>query len=129
MHLDLVFCKIHKAIVDISPHFRPLLSAKGTSTYTIAKFLVTTLNCLTINKLTVKVSFSFAKKIVQQDSKLCMNSLDVDSPFTNISFEETITICTESIYNQNDTFEGLSKSELKKLPCLDTKEHYFIFNE
>ena len=122
-------CKIHKAIVDISPHFRPLLSAIGTSTYTIAKFLVTTLNCLTINKLTVKVSFSFAKKFVQQDSKLCMNSLDVDSPFTNISFEETITICTESIYNQNDTFEGLSKSELKKLPCLDTKEYYFIFNE
>ena len=58
-----------------------------------------------------------------------MNSLDVDSPFTNISFEKTITICTESIYNQNDTFEGLSKSELKKLPCLDTEEHYFIFNE
>ena len=40
-----------------------------------------------------------------------MSSLDVDSPLTNIPLEEIITICTESIYNQNDTVEGLSKSE------------------
>ena len=32
-----------------------------------------------------------------------MGSLDVDSLFTNIQLEETINICTESIYNQNDS--------------------------
>ena len=51
-----------------------------------------------------------------------MGGLDVDSLFTNIPLEETITISTESIYNENDTVEGLSKSELKKRLSLATKE-------
>ena len=51
-----------------------------------------------------------------------MGGLDVDSLFTNIALEETITISTELIYNENDTVEGLSKSELKKLLSLATKE-------
>ena len=33
-------CKIHKAIVDTYPPFRPILSAIGTPTYKTAKFLV-----------------------------------------------------------------------------------------
>ena len=51
-----------------------------------------------------------------------MGGLDVDSLFTNILLEETITISTESIYNENDTVEGLSKSEFKKRLSLATKE-------
>ena len=39
-----------------------------------------------------------------------MGSLDVDSLFTNIPFEETINICTELIYDQIDSIEGLNKS-------------------
>ena len=50
-----------------------------------------------------------------------MGTLDEDSLFTNISLEETITICTKSVYNQKDTVEGLSKSEFKKLLSLSTK--------
>ena len=58
-----------------------------------------------------------------------MGSLDVDSIFTNIPLEEIINICTESIYDQNDSVEGLNKSESKELLSLATKEPYFIFNE
>ena len=105
------------------------MSAIGTSTYKIAKFLVPILSCLTINEFTVKDSFSFAKEIVEQDSNFYMGSLDVDSLFTNISLEETINICTESIYDQNDSIESLNKSEFKELLSLATKESYFIFNE
>ena len=122
-------CKIHKAIVDVCPPFRPILSAIGTPTYKIAKFLVPILSCLTINEFTVKDSFSFAKEIVEQDSNFYMGSLDVDSLFTNIPLEETINICTESIYDQNDSIEGLNKSEFKELLSLATKESYFTFNE
>lgn len=50
-----------------------------------------------------------------------MVSFDVDSLFINIPLEETITICTESIYNQNNTVESLSKS-------VATKKSSFIFN-
>ena len=43
-----------------------------------------------------------------------MGGLDVDS------LEETINICTESIYDQNDSIEGLNKSEFKELLSLAT---------
>ena len=52
-----------------------------------------------------------------------MGGLDVDSLFTNIPLEETITISTESIYNENDTVEGLSKSELKKRLSLELQKN------
>ena len=66
----------------------------------------------------------FAKEIVEQGS-----SLHVDSLFTNIPLEQPINICTESIYDQNDSVEGWNKSEFKELLSLSTKEPYFIFNE
>ena len=58
-----------------------------------------------------------------------MDSLEVDSLFTKIPLEETINICTELIYDQNDNMEGLNKSGFKELLSLATKESYFIFNE
>ena len=64
-----------------------------------------------------------------EDSSFYMGSLDVDSIFTNIPLEETINICTESIYDQNDSVEGLDKSESKELLSLATKGSYFIFSE
>ena len=71
----------------------------------------------------------FAKKIVEQDSNFYMGSLDLDSLFANILLAETISICTELIYDQNDSIEGLNKSEFKELLSLATKESYFILNE
>ena len=76
--------------------------AIGTPASKIAKVLVPILSSLTINEFTVKNSFSFAKEIVEQDSKFYMGSLNVVSLFTNVPLEETISICTESIYDQNN---------------------------
>ena len=81
------------------------MSAFGTPIYKISKFLVPILSCLAINEFTVKDFFSFAKEIVEQDSSFYMGNLDVDSLFTNIPLEETINICIESIYNQNDSMK------------------------
>ena len=92
-------CKVHKAIIDICPPFRPILSAIGTSSYKIAKFLVPKLSSITFNEFTVKYYFAFAEEIVHQDSKLYMGSLDVDSLYTSIPLEETINICTNLIYD------------------------------
>ena len=105
------------------------MSAIWTTTYKIAKFLVPILSCLTINEFTVKDSFSFAKEIVEKDSNFYMGSLEVDSLFTKIPLEETINICTELSYDQNDNIKGLNKSEFKELLSLATKESYFISNE
>ena len=57
-----------------------------------------------------------------------MGSLDVDSLFTNIPLDETSNICVNQLFENTDTVEGFTKSELKQLLCLATKESYFIFN-
>ena len=57
-----------------------------------------------------------------------MGSLDVDSLFTNIPLEETIDICTNTLFENVEKVEALSKIEFKELLSLATKESYFIFN-
>ena len=55
-----------------------------------------------------------------------MGSLDVDSLFTNIPLEETINICTNLRYNNEDVIEGINKSEFKNLLSLATQELSFL---
>ena len=57
--------KFHKKVIDGCPAFRPILSATGTTTYKIAKFLVPILKDLTSNEYSVKDSFDFAKEMLQ----------------------------------------------------------------
>ena len=57
-----------------------------------------------------------------------MGSLDVDSIFTNIPLEETIEICTNEIFKECKTIEGLSKSKFKELWSLATKDWHFIYD-
>ena len=52
---------------------------------------------LTQNEYAVTDSFPFAEKIGEQDPNLYMASLDVDSSFTNIALDETISICIDSL--------------------------------
>ena len=40
--------------------------------------------------------------IVKQDSSLVMSSLDVDTLFTNIPLDETINVCTNTVYIEQD---------------------------
>ena len=57
-----------------------------------------------------------------------MGSLDVHSLFTNIHLEETIEICADELFKESETVEGLSKTEIKELLSLATKESHFIFD-
>ena len=107
--------KVHKQQVDSCPPFRGILSALETPTYNLAKFLVSTL-------------FQLAEEKCEQDPKLSMDSLDVYSLFTIIPLDETIDICINQLFENTDTVEGFTKSELKQLLSLATKESYFIFN-
>ena len=102
-------CKVHEKCVDGCPPFRPILSALQTPTYKLAKYLVPILEPLTTNKYTVKDSFKFSTEIVEQDSKNFMGSLDIDSLFTNIPLEETIEICTNNLFKNEDIVHGLKK--------------------
>ena len=121
-------CKVHKDIIDNCLPFGPVLSAINTPTYKLPKILVRILKSLTSNEYTVKDSFAFAEEIVEQNSEFFMESLDVDPLFTIIPLEETIDICTNTLFENTEKVEGLSKIEFKELLSLATKESYFIFN-
>ena len=47
-------CKVRKRLVDSCPPFRPIMLAIKTSTYNLAKFLVTLLELITTNMYTAK---------------------------------------------------------------------------
>ena len=47
---------------------------------------------------------------------------------TSHPLEETIDICTNTLIENTEKVEGLSKIEFKGLLSLATKESYFIFN-
>ena len=100
------------------------MSTINTRTYKLAKFLLPILKSLTSNEYTVKNSFAFAEEIVEQDSEFFLGSVDVDSLFTNIQLEDTIDICTNTLLENTEEVESLSKIEFKKLLYLATKKCY-----
>ena len=89
--------KVHKPLKNGLPPFKPILSAIGTPTYKLVKFLVPALSVITQNEFTVKDSFTFVDEILTQDSDLCMASLDVDALFTSILLDESIDICIKKL--------------------------------
>ena len=122
-------CKIHKPKKDDLPPFRPILSAIGTATYNLAKFLVKILTDVCYSKYCLKDLFSFAKEIQAQDSTLYMSSMDVDSLFTNIPLKETIAICSSRLFFKKRKVGGLLKRHFEELLLLATTQSCFIFNE
>ena len=109
-------------------HFlRSILSALQTPTYKLAKFLISLFESLTTSTNTVRDLVNFASKIVEQDSSNFINSLDIDSLFTNVPLEKNIRIYTSNCFKNKNMVLGLKKSEFKDLLYLATKESYFIF--
>ena len=120
--------KVHKPLVDGVPKFRPILSAIGTTSYKIAKFLVPILKQLETNEYVVKDSFEFARVVRQYNPILTMASMDVESLFTNLPLEETIDICCSELFKDTNRVEGLHKREFRQLMEFATKEMMFMFN-
>ena len=121
--------KVHKPLKNGLPPFRPILSAIGTPTYKLAKFLVPVLSYITQNEFTVKDSSTFGDEILTQNSDLYMASFDVDALFTNILLDETIDICVKKLFKTRDALvKGISKNDFRDLLNLATKESFFTFN-
>ena len=122
--------KIHKNGAPL----RPILSAIGTPTYALAKFLVPLLRPLTENCYTVTDSFSFAKEISSIEAKgLYMTSFDAESLFTNIPLDETVTICTSALFPGGtnllpEDYSTLTSNEFASLLKTAVSEVPFLFN-
>ena len=102
--------------------------AINTPKHKLAKFTVTTLKSLTSNQYTVKDTFIFTEEIAEQDFESFMANRDVYSLFTDIPLEETLDICANTIFENTERVEGISKTECKNSLSLSTKESYFAFN-
>ena len=120
--------KVHKEAKNGLPPFRPILSAIGTPTYKLAKYLLPFLTPLTQNEYTVTDSFHFAEEICKQDPNLYMASLDVDSLFTNIPLDETIDICIDSLYKDDENSPKIPMDVFRNLLTVATKQSFFMFN-
>ena len=120
--------KVHKTVIDNKPKQRPILSAINTPTYNLSQYLVKILEPYTKNRLTAKDSFTFANEVRLRDTHHAMASLDVEALFTNIPLQETIDICVELVFKDNNVAHGLSRDDLRTLLTLATKESFILFN-
>ena len=120
--------KIHKALEDGIPSFRPILSAIGTPTYKLAKFCDQLLKPLTNNEYTIKDSFSFAKEVLEFDASLFMASFDIKSLFTNIPLTETLNLCVQNLYRNQTHVGNLTQSSFYSLLKITMFESFFIFD-
>ena len=61
-----------------------------------------------------------------------MASFDVSSLFTNIPLEQSIDLCIELLFSDNESLEyrdcSLSRSQFRKLLSFAVKENHFVFN-
>ena len=71
--------------------------------------------------------FILLKKFVNK-TPIYTASLDVDSLFTNIPLDETIGICIDSLYKDDENTPKIPKDVFRNLLTVATKESFFMFN-
>ena len=103
--------KIHKALVDGLPNYRPIKPQIGSPTCKIAKYLLDFISPITKNEYTLKDSFEFVSMIDKQDHNSFMCSFDTDCLFTNVPWEETIEKVIKNVFGRKRKINELSKSD------------------
>ena len=91
----------------------------------LEKFLLKFLPPTTTNEYTAIDSFHFEEEICQQNSNLHMVNLDVDSLFTNIPLDETINICVDNLYSDNQNIPNIPKHDFRNLLNIAAKRSFF----
>ena len=76
---------------------------------------------------TTKNSFEFSKEIADKDPGLFMASLDVESLFTNIPLEETISVCCDSLFSNNAKVNNINRIDFEKPLRAALQNKFFNF--
>ena len=124
----MAFVKFTKIIIDNYPSFQPILSIINIpANINISNISSTYFEYLT-NEYRVKGSFPLVEEITERDSEYFMGSLDTDSLFSNISFEVTIYISANTLFENTERVEFLLKinylsrfNDDKFYPCASGK--------
>ena len=117
--------KIHKPDIPL----RPIISAIGSYTHSLAKFLSEILKPYAQNEYTIKDSFSFVNELLSVSSIPFMCSLDVVSLFTNIPVDETIDICINLLYEKINIVQNLNRYQFQRLLYICVKANHFSFGD
>ena len=120
---------VHRPVIDNYLKFVSILSAIGTPTYKLTKFLVSILSHLTVNELLVHDSFSFADEISSFCPAPFMASLDVESSFTNIPLNGVINICIDNLLCGTNSIHNLDRNDMRELLTLAAYKSCFIFDQ
>ena len=120
--------KVHKEINNGLPSFRPIFVSYWYAYLQTSKTFTAIFNAFNSNEYTVTDSFHCAEEICKQVPNLYMASLDVDSLLTNIPLDETIDICTDSLYKDDENIPKFPKDVFRNLLTVATKESFFMFN-
>ena len=109
---------------------RPVISKIGTTTYQISKHLASLLTPLTKSKHNIESTKDFINKLktMKISNGYKMVSLDVVSLFTSVPLDYTINIILDKVFKEKMVKTKLSRSQLKTLLELCTKEMHFTFN-
>ena len=107
-------CKVRKDINNC-PTFRTIVSAIHTPTYKLAKFILPILKSFSSNEYTVRTHLLLMRKLLNMILTFFLKeSQDFDSLFTNVPLKETIHISANTLFENIDRVEGLSKIEFKQ---------------
>ena len=122
------FPKTHKEGTSLCP----ILSLAGSSHHKLGKWLTGLSQPVLERFLSYCISnlFTFAKtmKNLGIDPDVFMCFFDVSSLFTNLPFDETIKICSESLYDKSDSQPVISKNAFAELIKSATSSVEFNFN-
>ena len=109
---------------------RPIVSNIGTASYQLAKYLDQLLSPLTRSRYTVNSTKDLAVKIKNEKvpQNCNMVSFDVKSLFISVPLEYTIDVIIKQIFEDHEITTIVTKSQMKKLLTLCTKNVHFSFN-
>ena len=92
---------------------RPISAAFKTPSYKLAQFVLPAFNDLIQNDFTLKNSYDF-KHFMDNSTfpnNVFLASFDITSLFTNVSIKETIEIASNCVYENNNSYKGMTGGE------------------
>ena len=110
---------------------RQIVSNVNTPTYQFAKYLAKLLSPLSQSDYTVNSTKHFIKQVKfdKIPQRYQMMSFDVKSLFISLTFNETIEITLERIYDQKELEADIQKAIKKEMLLLCTKDVHFLFED
>ena len=76
----------------------------------------------------LKFILSFYVIVARHTHNLIMASFDVKSLFTNIPLQETIDLCVEKLFEDENYIDGLSKDSFREMLAVIMTESFILFD-